>query len=468
MKNSVRRSLWLSATASVLVLTACTTAGPTPPPAMADTPPVAEAAEMVEAVEVASTATAFPDYVSATVTPAFTAEGIAALEARMKQFVTDGDTAGIATLLVNDGQIVSHTQAGISKIATGDPIAEDTIYRIYSMTKPITGVAMMTLYEEGKFSLDDPVSKFIPEFENLQVVKSYEADGTFEVEPLDRQPTMRELMSHTAGFGYGLWGDDPANKAFVEKQIMRSPDLETFIDAVADVPLMDQPGTRWFYSSAVDIQGAIIERISGQTLGEFFDERIFTPLKMTDTGFYVPEEDYGRFSDVFGYHPETKEMGPVPFPTVAFRKETIAMESGGGGLVATLGDYARFTQMLAEGGALDDVRILKPETVTLMRTNVLPEGVEVDTDGRLARGSDVKIHFGLDFGLYANTASTGSKIGEGTYFWGGAAGTWFWIDPVNDVVFIGMIQRFAQNAPTPVDFGEVSRNHVYGAMSTEE
>lgn len=458
MKNSVRRSLWLSAAASAFMLAACTSTGPAPPPAAADAPPVED---------IANDTTAFPDYASATVTSAFTADGIAALEARMKQFVTDGDTKGIATLLIQDGQIISHAQAGIRHMANGDPITEDTIYRIYSMSKPITGVGMMMLYEEGKFSLDDPVTKFIPEFKDLQVVKSYDADGSYVLEAPEHTPTIREVMSHTAGFGYGLWGDDPANKAFQDKQIMRSPDLGAFIDAVAEVPLMYQPGERWFYSAAVDIQGAIIERISGQTLGEFFDERIFTPLEMNDTGFYVPAEDYDRFSDVFGYHPETKQMGPVPYPAVAYRKETIAMESGGGGLVATLGDYARFTQMLADGGALGGVRILKPETVKLMRTNVLPEGVNIDTQGRLARNNNITLKFGLDFGLYTDTATSDSKIGEGSYFWGGAAGTWFWIDPVNDITFIGMIQRFAQNAPKPVDFGEISRDHVYDALTDE-
>lgn len=461
MKNSARHSLWLGAAASAFILVACTSTGPAPPPAAADAPPV-------EVEEVANDMATFPDYASATVTPAYTASGIAALEARMKQFVTDGDTKGIATLLIQDGQIISHTQAGIRHFANGDPITEDTIYRIYSMSKPITGVGMMMLYEEGKFSLDDPVTKFIPEFKDLQVVKSYDKDGSYVLEAPDHIPTIREVMSHTAGFGYGLWGNDPANKAFRDKQIMRSPDLGTFIDAVADVPLMYQPGERWFYSAAVDIQGAIIERISGQTLGEFFDERIFTPLEMNDTGFYVPEEDYDRFSDVFGYHPETKEMGPVPYPTVAYRKDTIAMESGGGGLVATLGDYARFTQMLADGGALGDVRILKPETVKLMRTNVLPEGVTVDTEGRLARNPEIQLKFGLDFGLYTNTAAAGSKTGEGTYFWGGAAGTWFWIDPVNDVTFIGMIQRFPMNEPKPVDFRRISQEFAYDAMTADE
>jgi CubicO group peptidase (beta-lactamase class C family) len=408
--------------------------------------------------------TSFPVYSSEAAGSDFDPAKIAALEARMKKFVEDGDAKGIATLLVKDGKVISHMQAGLRRVSDNAPITEDTIYRIYSMTKPVTGVALMTLFEQGKFSLDDPISKFIPEFENLTVVKSVEADGSFELEPLNRQPTMRELMSHTAGFAYGLYGDDPSNKMFKEKQILASADMKSFIDAVAKVPLMSQPGERWFYSASVDIQGAIVERLSGQSFGEYLQMTIFDPLDMDDTGFYVPEADYDRFSGVYGYHPVTKEFGRVPFPQVAFKKSTVKMESGGGGLVATLDDYARFCQMLANGGELNGNRIIKPETLKLMRTNVLKDNQKVNIAGTLTPAAMEYLGFGLDFGTIKNDGSGKVPHGDGTYFWGGAAGTWFWVDPVNNLYFIGMIQRFPQNGP-PTDFRGISGKMVYDALT---
>ena len=292
----------------------------------------------------------FPDYGSESPGTDFDPDKIRALEARMEKFVADGDTKGIAILLVKDGKVISHMQTGIRRVSDKAPITEDTIFRIYSMTKPITGVALMMLHEEGKFSLDDPVSKYVSEFANLKVVKSFDKAGGVVLEPLEKQPTMRQLMSHTAGFAYGLYGEDPSNKAFKDRNILRSPDMQSFIDNVAKVPLMYQPGEKWFYSAAVDIQGAVVERLSGMKFGAFLQTRLFDPLGMDDTAFSVSADKYDRFSDVFGYHPATKQLIQVPFPEVAYKPETIAMESGGGGLVATLGDYARFCQMLANGG----------------------------------------------------------------------------------------------------------------------
>ena len=357
-------------------------------------------------------------------------------------------------------------QTGIRRVSDNAPITKDTIYRIYSMTKPITGVALMQLHEEGRFSLDDPVAKYIPEFSRIfKVVKSYDGDNVV-LEPLNRQPTMREVMSHTAGFAYGLYGEDPANKMFQQEKILQSPDLGTFLNKVAKVPLMFQPGERWFYSASVDIQGAVIERLSGMTLGDYFQQRIFDPLGMDDTGFYVPAEDYERFSDVFGFHPVTKNMMQVPFPNVLFKKETIGMESGGGGLVSTLDDYARFCQMLANGGVLDGNRILKPETLKLMRTNILKDSQKVNIAGTLTPAAVDYLGFGLDFGIIKNDGSGSVPHGDGTYFWGGAAGTWFWVDPVNNLYFIGMIQRFSRGGP-PVDFRGISGQMVYDALNAK-
>ena len=317
----------------------------------------------------------------------FTTEGLAALEARMGQFVADGELYSIHTRLVQGGQVLSDFKTGLVGLQAQKPVSDDTIYRIYSMTKPITGVAMMMLWEDGKFRLDDPVTKYIPEFEGLQVLDGTDEDGTPKLVSPKRAPTMRDVMSHMAGFAYGLTGTDLANRAFRERDILRAPDLQTFIEQVADVPLLFQPGEAWAYSAAVDIQGYLVEKLSGQSFGTFLDSRIFTPLGMTDTGFYAPDEDYDRLSEIYGYHPETGQLVPVPYPQVQFRKETIAFESGGGGLVSNMNDYGRFAQMMLNDGSLDGVQLLKPETVKLMRTNVLPEGAIINN----VLNSDVSI-----------------------------------------------------------------------------
>lgn len=394
----------------------------------------------------------------------FTEAGIAALEARMGQYVADGKLYSIHTRLVQGGETVSDLKTGIVGLQAQTPVGDDTLYRIYSMTKPITGVAMMMLWEEGKFSLDDPVTKYIPEFEGLRVLDGANEDGTPKLVAANRAPTMREVMSHTAGFAYGLAGADPANAAFREREILRSPDLQTFIEKVADVPLLFQPGEAWAYSAAVDIQGYLVETLSGQRFGEFLETRIFTPLGMTDTGFYVPEEDYARLSEVYGYHPETGQLVPVPYPAVAFRQETIAMESGGGGLVSSMNDYTRFAQMMLNNGELDGIRLLKAETVKRMRTNVLPDGVKLSSLGQNRGEAREGIGFGLDLGLLLDADAGGFPHATGSYFWGGAAGTWFWVDPENDLFFIGMIQIFDQGGEA-IDTRDVSAMFVYDALA---
>jgi len=395
--------------------------------------------------------------------PAFTDAGIAALEARMGQYVADGDLYAIHTRLVQGGETISDFKTGIVGLKEQIPVADDTIYRIYSMSKPVTGVAMMMLWEEGKFNLDDPVTKYIPEFEGLRVLDGTNEDGTPKLVTANRAPTMRELMSHTAGFAYGLFGADPANTAFREQEILRAPDFETFIDKVAGVPLLFQPGDAWSYSAAVDIQGYIVEKLSGQSFGEFLQTRIFTPLGMTDSGFYVPEDDYARLSEAYGYHPETGQLVPIPYPTLQFRKETVAFESGGGGLVATMNDYTRFAQMMLNEGELDGVRLLKAETIELMRTNVLPEGVSLSTLGQNTGEIRAGLGFGLDLGLLLDAEAGDFPHPSGSYFWGGAAGTWFWVDPVNDLFFIGMIQMFDQGGPE-VETRDTSAKFVYDAL----
>ena len=391
--------------------------------------------------------------------------GIAALEARMGAYVTEGRVYGIHTRLVQGGDVVSDFKTGVTQLQSQKPIADDTIYRIYSMTKPIAGVAMMMLWEEGAFQLDDPVSKHVPEFANLQVLAGVNPDGSAILEPLERSPTMRELMSHTSGFAYGLSGNDPANSAFRDRKILRSPDLQSFIDQIADVPLLFQPGEAWFYSVGMDIQGYIIEKLSGQSFGEFLQTRLFGPLGMVDTAFYVPDAKYDRLSEVYGYDPESGAWVPVPFPHVMFREETVAFESGGGGLVSTMDDYSKFAQMLVNDGTLNGVQFLKSETLTEMTKNVLPDGVVMSALGSNQGELHEGVGMGLTVGTIVDAEAAETPLPNGSYFWGGAASTWFWIDPVNDLYFIGMVQIFSQNNPNgPLELPEISSAAVYDAI----
>ncbi len=396
---------------------------------------------------------------------AFDQAGVRALEDRMVQYVTDGQVKGIATRLVKDGQIVSDIQAGIRREADQAPIAGDTIYRIYSMSKPVTGVALLMLWEEGKFQLDDPVSKHIPELAGLQVFKGMDADGQPILEPASRQPTIQELMSHTAGFGYGLRGGDYVNDKFRELEIFAAPDMDTFMQRVSSIPLLHEPGTTWDYSISVDIQGYLIEKLSGQTLGEFFETRLFDPLGMKDTAFFVPEAEYDRFADVYVNAPDGSGFVPAGAPSFQFRKETIAFEGGGHGLVSTMDDYARFAEMLVNEGTLDGVQILKPETVRLMATDHLPDGVYIGHDGTSADEA-TGVGFGLDVAVILEPAED-RAYPVGAYMWGGAAGTWFWVDPANDLYFIGMIQHFGGAGPG-FDARAASARLVYEALEDTE
>ncbi|HZR22413.1 MAG TPA: serine hydrolase domain-containing protein, partial [Vicinamibacterales bacterium] len=266
----------------------------------------------------------------------FDSQRLARLDAYMAKTVSDGRVSGMVTLLARHGQIVSQKTYGVQSLATGAPMTKDTIFRFYSMSKPITGVAMMMLFEEGKWRLDQPITAFIPEFRSLKVTTGKNADGTLALEPMKRPPTMRELMSHSAGFGYGLFEEHPVDKLYREKGVLAANGLADMIKRTAEIPLMYQPGTRWSYSSAVDIQGYIIEKITGMKFGDFLQQRIFKPLKMNDTAFLVPREKMPRFAAVYspnlmtGKIEEAKVLFGVPMPTYA---EPPALESGGGGLV---------------------------------------------------------------------------------------------------------------------------------------
>ncbi len=387
------------------------------------------------------------------------------LDAAMAKVVADGRVPGMSTMLVRHGKVVEFKTYGAMGF-DGPAMTEDSIFRIYSMSKPITGIAMMILFEEGKWRLDDPVTKYIPEFKNLKVWQGVDAAGKPVLVPVSRPPTMREVMSHTAGFGYGLADKHPVDQMFRDKRILASSGLQDMINKLADTPLIYEPGTQWSYSVAVDIQGYLVEKLSGQPLGQFMQQRIFDPLKMPDTSFMVPADKVSRLARVYGFDPRVGKVveavgGPAGSNVQDFTKPP-AMESGGGGLVSTTTDYARFAQMVANGGELDGVRIVSPATIELMGTSHLPEAALVNSNGSAGARFNKSVGFGLDFMVVEDPRKAGTLEGKGTMSWGGAAGTWFWVDPTNDVVFVGMIQRFGGSGGD--DLGGLTRTLTYQAL----
>ncbi len=391
------------------------------------------------------------------------------LDSYMAEVVAQGRVSGMTTLLARHGQVVEFNTYGKADLASGRALDRDAIFRIYSMSKPLTGVAMMILFEQGKWHLDDPVTRFVPQFKDLKVMTGVDAAGNMTTEPLKRPPTMREIMSHTAGFGYGLGDKNPVDRMYRDKKVLASASLQQMIDRTAEIPLLFQPGTQWSYSSSVDIQGYIIEKISGMTLGAFMEQNIFKPLKMNDTGFYVHAGKTGRLSAVYAKDPKTekivdaKELFGIDMPTYTTPP---AAESGGGGLVSTTTDYARFCQMMLNKGELDGVRVLSPASVELMDTNVIPHQVLVSSNGTSFIGFNEAVGFGLDVMVVNDPRRAGSLEGKDTMSWGGAAGTWFWIDPTNDVFFVGMVQRLGGTGGD--DLGTQARTLTYQALTHPE
>ena len=386
-----------------------------------------------------------PTAILASATPeaeGFSSDRLKRLDAHMQALVDQGHLPGAITLVARHGKIVSYEVFGKTAI-DGPPMTKDTIFRIYSQTKPVTGVAMMILFEEGKWRLDDPVTKFVPELANLQVYKSQNPDGTFVTEPAKRVPTMREIMSHTGGFAYGLRTDQPVEKAYRDSGLLGSKTQAEFLASLAKLPLASQPGTEWRYSVSVDIQGLIVERLSGMSLADFMKSRIFDPLKMTDTAFWVPRAKQDRLAALYIPDAKTRKLTPAANFMVLDVSKSPAIASGGGGLVSTTADYARFAQMLLNGGELDGARILSLGAIKLMASNHLSDIVMAAPDASFSPAKGVG--FGLDFAVVTDPARAGTLQGEGSYSWGGAAGTWFWIDPKNDLFMLGMIHILAKD-----------------------
>jgi CubicO group peptidase (beta-lactamase class C family) len=388
----------------------------------------------------------------------FTPTGIASIRQQTHDLVDRKDAAGIVTLILQDGKPVLRDAYGYADTEQKKAMRVDSVMAVASMTKPITGVAMMMLYEQGKWSLDDPVSKFVPQLANLKVM-----DAGGRLVPPDHPQTMRELMSHSAGFTYGVFADTPVDR-IVRAASLTDPNssLVGMIGKLSQLPLKHQPGSAWEYSVSVDVQGYIVEKLSGMPYAVFVREKILKPLKMKDSDFAV----FGKARERLALpHAPDKAGTLVPYLPQGGRDAVAQgvprLPSPGGSLYSTAPDYARFCQMIVNGGTLDGVRLLRPETVRLMHRNALPPGVTVNLAGP---GTT----FGLDFAIAGDPSTTQEPWPAGTYYWSGIYGTYFWIDPVNHLIVVGMIQR-PWLPGTDASGSLVARNAggkaIYGALS---
>lgn len=383
-----------------------------------------------------------------------------------RAYVEPGKIAGCQVLVARHGRVAHRSTLGSLDVGTGAPLVDDAIWRLYSMTKPITGVALLSLVERGLAKLTDPVHRFLPEWKDVQV-RLRADDGSRTLVAPDRPMSIRDAMMHMTGIGFGpaearldlqnLAGGGAARK------MDPATDLRGLSRLLATEPLRFHPGTRWLYSWSTDICAALVEAISGETFGAYLQATILDPLRMADTGFSVPEADRARITSLYTRGPD-KELVLLDGAERGRLLREPALQSGGGGLVGTLDDYARFCQMLLNGGELDGVRVLGRPTVELMRTNHLPGDGEL-RDFALPNGYGEVGFDGSGFGLTVSVglgpARTGGVGPAGDFMWGGAASTAFWIDPTEDLFAVFMTQLIPSGT---FDFRGQLRALTYAAI----
>jgi CubicO group peptidase (beta-lactamase class C family) len=355
----------------------------------------------------------------------------------MQGYIDRNEIAGAVTLVARRGKVVHFSALGERDAESGAPMTQDTIFRIASMTKPIASTAMMMLYEEGHFQLRDPISKWLPEFADMQVAVTVEPGerrlGMYKTVPASRAITIQHVLTHTAGLSNLYRGLTQPQFVEMNSQTRPGDTVGDMLQRLAKLPLNFQPGEQWEYGRATDIVGRLVEVMSGQTLDEFLRERLFEPLAMTDTHFYLPESKLDRFSAQ--YRPDSKgqiELADAPTAASRFVAEPHVYFSGAGGLVSTARDYFRFHQMMLNGGDLDGVRILSRKTIELMTVNHTGDkGIWLTGPG---------YGFGLGYAVVTDLGLSGTPRSEGSYFWGGAFGTVFWVDPQEELIGILMEQ----------------------------
>lgn len=381
----------------------------------------------------------------------FSPARLARIRPAMQGYVDAGKLAGVQTLIMRRGQIVHHHCVGMRNIEAAQPLSPDTIYRIYSMTKPITTVAALMLFEEGRFHLYDPVANYLPAFKDVQVCERPGVLGPELVKPCTPL-TIHHLMTHTGGLSYGWFEDTPVDALYRQASIMEGSMAER-LEKLAKLPLVTHPGAAWRYSVSTDVLGYLVEVISGQSLGDFFQERIFGPLGMTDTAFHVPAQKVDRFAAVYG-----PGLQVVDAPTSGQFTRPDRAHSGGGGLVGTTADYLRFAQMLMNQGVLNGERLLGRKTVELMTLDHLPAALKPIAIGLSpVRGCG----FGLGVRVLEDVAASQRSGSVGEYGWGGAANTDFWVDPKEEIIGLFMTQFMPSDTYNARrDF----RNLVYQAL----
>ncbi len=356
----------------------------------------------------------------------------------LNRYVDDGKLPGYLVMVARRGKVAYLNHYGLSDVERQKPVGEETIFRIYSMTKPITSVALLQLYEKGLFQLDNPVSRFIPAFKDLMVYVGGDADNFYVTDPR-REMTIRDLFTHTAGLTYANRGEHALNELYRRRGVDKGS-LQDMIDALAGLPLQFQPGTEWNYSVATDVLGYLIEVISGQTLDAYFAEHILGPLGMVDTAFTVPADKVDRFAANYEYAEGGFRL--LDDPASSAYLQPPLRRSGGGGLVSTCADYLRFAQMLLNKGTLDGVRILGRKTVELMTANHMPNNGDLSSMGMpvFSETPYAGIGFGLGVSVMLNPATAQILGSPGEFAWGGAASTAFWVDPVEEQIVIFLTQ----------------------------
>ncbi|MHC4640073.1 MAG: serine hydrolase [Planctomycetota bacterium] len=368
-------------------------------------------------------------------------EKLAQVKPAVQAMIDDEKIAGASIIVARKGKIALFETLGMMDKKAKKPMQPDTIFRFYSMTKPVTSVAAMMLYEEGKLNLDDPVSKYIPEFKSLKV---YAESGKHAEQ--EHQMSVRDLFRHTSGLTYGFFGNTPVDKMYRAGSVFDwDSSLQDMIDKLSEIPLLYQPSTKWHYSVSTDVLGYLVQKISGQSLDKFFKQRIFKPLKMKDTAFHLPAKKTERFAVCYGPN-LTGGLNITDDPNKSRYLKKPSILSGGGGLVSTARDYLRFCQMLLNKGQLDGERFLRPETVEMMTKNQLPDSVRRGNDGGFGLGFSVRLKDG--------------KFPKGEYGWGGAASTHFWISPKDELIVIALSQYMPysgrlENAVKPIVYDSI-------------
>ncbi len=377
-------------------------------------------------------------------------ERLARIDRHFQRYIDDGRLPGWQVVVARHGLVVHHSTAGMRDMGAGLPVEADTIWRIYSMTKPITAVLALQLWEEGAFELNDAVHEYIPSFRDTKVWRSGSVTSPV-LDPIVQTLRLWQLFAHTSGLTYGFMYAHPVDELYrragFEWGSPPGKDLAGVCDALAGLPLLFQPGTEWNYSMGLDVLGRVLEVVSGQPLDELMRTRLLDPLGMHETTWHVPEANHARVAKLYGAHPATKQAVALdPMGDAALRPP--AFLGGGGGLQSTAHDYQRFVQMLANGGELDGVRILSPRTVEYMASNHLPDNTDLTGFGRplFSETTFDGVGFGLGVSVTIDPVKGRVPGNVGEYAWGGAASTAFWIDPVDDLT----VTFFTQLLPSSV------------------